>query len=262
MAASDSSGDDSRMSWPTTIRGGREVVDVRPGDPVRPVGIELVGDHAADVVRLEDLRVERHARQASTTAPGVPQQLPGVVQVLGHHAHVGEHRHEVDVAVPARHDVQVQVPLDAGAGRAAEVEADVRAVRPERRVEHAERVVEQLPQLGPLLGVEVAGRRQVPVAAPPSGARSCTGRGSASRSSARRDAARAPRGHPRRAWRRTRSRRRSRSPRTSRTAAARAPRAAPWRGSVPAWRSSRPSTRSPARSPLGRPTRWWASARR
>ena len=128
--------------------------------------------------------------------------------MLGHHAHVGEHRHEVDVAVPARHDVQVQVPLDAGARRR----------RPRFRptfapcgrsvaVERAERVVEQLPELRALLGVEVAGRRQVPVSARPSGARSCTGRGSASRSSARRDGARAPRGRPRRASRRRRIRR-------------------------------------------------------
>ena len=59
------------------------------------------------------------ACKASTLPQAVAQQLPRVVQVLRHHAHVGEHRHEVDVAVPARHDVQVQVALDAGAGRRA-----------------------------------------------------------------------------------------------------------------------------------------------
>ncbi len=37
-----------------------ELVDVRTRDPVRPVGVELVGDDAAHVVGLEDSGVECH----------------------------------------------------------------------------------------------------------------------------------------------------------------------------------------------------------
>ena len=50
-----------------------------------------------------------------------------------------------------------------GAGGAAEVEADVVALRSERRLDRLERAVEQLPELHALLGVEIARRRDVPV---------------------------------------------------------------------------------------------------
>ena len=50
-------------------------------------------------------------------------------QVLGHHPHVGQHGHEVRVAVPARHDVEVQVAADTRPGDAAEVDARVEALR-------------------------------------------------------------------------------------------------------------------------------------
>ena len=51
--------------------------------------------------------------------------------MLGDDLDVGEHRHEVRVPVPARHDVEVAVVDDARAGDAAEIPADVEALRRE-----------------------------------------------------------------------------------------------------------------------------------
>ena len=48
-------------------------------------------------------------------------------RVLGQDARIGHDGHEVGVAVPARHEVDVQVIGDAGAGRAPEIQADVDA---------------------------------------------------------------------------------------------------------------------------------------
>ena len=46
------------MSRPTAIRLRLEVLDVGPADRVRALLVELAGVDAADVVCLEDLRVE------------------------------------------------------------------------------------------------------------------------------------------------------------------------------------------------------------
>src|SRR4051812_29546197 len=154
MAASDSSGDDSRMSWPTTIRAGAKWSTYARAIRYAPSASSSSGTTPRTSYALKTFG-SSVTRATLAEAPGVAQQLPGVVEVLGHHADVGQHGHEVHVAVPPWHDVQVQVALHAGAGRAAEVEAGVRAVRPQRAVEHAERVVEELPQLRALLGVEV-----------------------------------------------------------------------------------------------------------
>ncbi len=54
------------------------------------------------------------ARRVLREGGGEP--LPGLVERLHHHARVGQHRHEVVVAGPARDDVPVQVVDDAGAG--------------------------------------------------------------------------------------------------------------------------------------------------
>jgi hypothetical protein len=54
---------------------------------------------------------------------------PRLVEVFGHHAHVGEHRHEIRVARPPGHHVQVQMLGDAGAGRGPEVHAHVERAR-------------------------------------------------------------------------------------------------------------------------------------
>src|SRR3954463_792706 len=152
MAASDRSGDDSRMSWPTTMRLG-----AKWSTYARAIRYAPSASSSSGITPRTSYALKTFGSSVTGSrlhgAPGVPQQLPGVVQVLRHHAHVGQHGHEVDVAVPARHHVQVEMPLDARAGRPAEVEAGVRAVRAQRPVEHAERLVEQLPQLRPLLGV-------------------------------------------------------------------------------------------------------------
>src|SRR5919108_5745313 len=52
-----------------------------------------------------------------------------LVEALGKDLGVGDHGHEVGVAVPARHDVDVQVVGDTRAGDPAEVQADVEGVR-------------------------------------------------------------------------------------------------------------------------------------
>src|SRR5215204_4943589 len=49
--------------------------------------------------------------------------------MLRHHLHIRQHRHEVRVAGPARHDVEVNVVDDAGAGDPPEVPAEVVALR-------------------------------------------------------------------------------------------------------------------------------------
>ena len=115
-------------------RARLELVHVRAHDAVHAVGVQLVGDDAAHVVGLEDRGVQRHARNARS-ASAARERSTRLGEGLRHHAHVCEHRHEVDVADPARHDVQVQVILDPGAGGRAEVEADVVTLRPERRLE-------------------------------------------------------------------------------------------------------------------------------
>jgi len=70
--------------------------------------------------------------------------------VLRHDAHLGEHRHEVGVAVPARHDVPVEVVLHARAGAAPEIHAEVEALGVERLVERRERPPQRLRQIGVL----------------------------------------------------------------------------------------------------------------
>ncbi len=57
-----------------------ELVDVRARDAIRPVGVELVGDDAADVVGLEDSRVKCHAGivrpETRARAPAAPCMMP------------------------------------------------------------------------------------------------------------------------------------------------------------------------------------------
>ena len=56
-----------------------------------------------------------------------PQACRGLRQVLRQHPHVADDGHEIGVAVPARHEMDMQVVDDARAGRTAEVDADVDA---------------------------------------------------------------------------------------------------------------------------------------
>ena len=68
--------------------------------------------------------------------PGLREPPARLGQVLRQHLHVRKHRHEVRVAGPARHDVQVDVVDHAGAGDPPEVPADV---VPLRRVDLSQR---------------------------------------------------------------------------------------------------------------------------
>ncbi len=80
--------------------------------------------------RCSSARRARGARAAGSSArPRRGEPPPRLVQVLGHDLHVGEHRHEVRVAGPARDDVLVHVVDDPGARDAAEVPAEVEALR-------------------------------------------------------------------------------------------------------------------------------------
>ena len=51
--------------------------------------------------------------------------------MLGDNLDVGQHRHEIRVAAPARHDVEMAVLDDPRAGDATEIPADVEALRRE-----------------------------------------------------------------------------------------------------------------------------------
>ena len=55
--AATSSGEDGRMSWPTTMLAPAAPTTRTKAAPRRPrdLGVELVGDEAADVVGLDDL---------------------------------------------------------------------------------------------------------------------------------------------------------------------------------------------------------------
>ena len=65
--------------------------------------------------------------------PRRPERVAGVVQRLRHHLGLGDHRHEVGVAAPARDHVLVQVRGDPGTSHRPLVHAEVEAVRCERR---------------------------------------------------------------------------------------------------------------------------------
>ena len=64
------------------------------------------------------------------------QLLVAGVERLGHAAGGADHRHEVVVAAPARHQMQMQMILDRGAGVPAEIGAHVEGMwidRPAQR---------------------------------------------------------------------------------------------------------------------------------
>ena len=106
-------------------------IDHRRGGSQRRGG----GAGAVTGGRRRSVEVERHGLALGDEgAPPRDGRTPaepagGLEQILGQHADVADHRHEVGVAVPARHQVHVQVIGDAGAGRTAEVEPDVHALR-------------------------------------------------------------------------------------------------------------------------------------
>ena len=69
-------------------------------------------------------------------------------ELLRQHARLADHGHEVGVADPARHEVHVQVVLDAAAGRLPKIEPDV---DPARLVRLAQRRFRSLRQHGDLV---------------------------------------------------------------------------------------------------------------
>ena len=87
------------------------------------------------------LRVHTHVRSRTIrrlrfSSPAVAfraqrlrQQLPQRIERLRNHPRPGQHRHEIAVAIPARHDVPVQMPRAARPGDAVEIQTDVEALR-------------------------------------------------------------------------------------------------------------------------------------
>ena len=105
-----------------------------------------------------------------------PQPLRRLRQVLGQHARVADDGHEVRVAVPARHEVDVQVIERRRRRPASEVDADVDALRLVRLGQRHLGVAREPHQLGQLVGVVDASERCAG-SAPPSDGRCCRDRG-------------------------------------------------------------------------------------
>ena len=85
--------------------------------------------------------------------PGV-EPRPRLVERLDDDALVGQHRHEVVVAGPARDDVPVEVVGDPRARGAAEVHPDVHPVRRVHRLHHRDGAPQLLAEIGVRLGGE------------------------------------------------------------------------------------------------------------
>ena len=84
-------------------------------------------------------------------------------ETLRQHARVADRRHEVGVAVPARHEMDVEMIHDAGAGRSAEIDPDVDSLRRIGLGERHLRVPRQPHQLRPLVARRRGERRHVAV---------------------------------------------------------------------------------------------------
>ena len=68
--------------------------------------------------------------------PGAGKEVAGVPQELWQHFCAADDGHEVAVAVPPGHDVQVEMLGDGAAGGATQVEADVAGVGPGGGFQH------------------------------------------------------------------------------------------------------------------------------
>jgi hypothetical protein len=86
--------------------------------------------------RIEKARLLRRKMASGAKAPfggsggeGGVELFVGCGQFLGFDAGFGYYGHEVGIAGPAREDVEVEVAGDSGAGSAAEVHAEVEALR-------------------------------------------------------------------------------------------------------------------------------------
>jgi hypothetical protein len=89
---------------------------------------------------------------------GVFEEFIGDVEGLGDDADVGDDGHEVDVAVPARDEVGVEVSGDAGAGAFADVDADVEALGVHGAVEGLLAEGEEFHHFGTFFGGAIEGR--------------------------------------------------------------------------------------------------------
>ena len=117
------------------------------------------------------VRRARRRRSPARTSPSSCGQRLGL----------GDDREEVRVRAPPRHDVLVQVLVDAGAGDAALVHAEVEAVAARHRAQHAHRLLGERADLGDLLVGRLVVRARCGGTGRPAGGRSCTGTGSAAR---------------------------------------------------------------------------------
>ena len=57
------------------------------------------------------------------------EHVPRLIQCLRYYFCMAQNRHEIRIAIPARHDMKVQVVINAGAGYLSQIHADIQAVR-------------------------------------------------------------------------------------------------------------------------------------
>src|SRR5262245_3685363 len=91
-----------------------------------------------------------------------PELAVGLAQALWNDLRLPDHRHEVGVAVPTGDEVEVHVAQDARARGPAEVDADVRALRPHRSLDDVVREGEEVHDLEALVARELAREPDVP----------------------------------------------------------------------------------------------------
>ena len=121
-------------------------------------GVEVVGELVTDVVgvghtlrgRFGAIGHPDSLRSRSALWPRRRDLRRGGRQRLRKRLGVGDRRHEVGVAHPARHDVDVQVVRHGTAGRPAEVEPDVHPARRVRGADRGRRIRHGRPQVGGL----------------------------------------------------------------------------------------------------------------
>ena len=120
-----------RLTWPSPSMRPRSEAERAPAavpSEFRAGGPILVGQRSRPSLPLARCTVVAGAFSRASEARRPRARAARRDQMLRDHLDVGEHRHEVRVAAPARHDVQVPVVGDAGAGDAAEVPAEVEAL--------------------------------------------------------------------------------------------------------------------------------------
>src|SRR6266498_3705880 len=78
-----------------------------------------------------------------------------VEQMLRHHAGLRDHRHEISVTLPARHDMPVKMIFDACAGAFAEIHAQIDAGRVDRLAHDLNRVAQRFVEIDKFLARQV-----------------------------------------------------------------------------------------------------------